>query len=53
MKLSAPKQITFLISLVLAIIGILPNFGVIVPYSEWAFAAAYVVLAVGVIFKEV
>lgn len=53
MRFSAPKSITFLVSLALAVIGVLPHFDVSVPYSEWAFVAAYVVLAAGVIFKEI
>lgn len=53
MRFSAPKSITFFVSLILAIIGVLPNFDVSIPYSEWALVAAYVVLAAGVIFKEI
>jgi hypothetical protein len=53
MNLSAPKQITFLISLLLAVIGTLPFFNVGVPYAEWGFVAAYVLLAVGVVLKEI
>lgn len=53
MKLSPPKRITFLISLILAVIGALPYFDVSVPYSEWGFAAAYAVLFLGVVLREV
>ena len=55
MKLSAPTKLVFLISLVLAIIGILPLLGVAIPSVgisiAWALALAYIVLAVGVLFK--
>ena len=53
MTLSAPKRLTFLVSLILAAIGLTPYFNVSVPYSEWGFVAAYVVLSLGVILKEV
>lgn len=54
MNLSAPTQIAFFASVILAIIGVLPLFGVVLfPYAGWALVAAYVVLAAGVLFKQV
>ncbi|MEM9523730.1 MAG: hypothetical protein AAF982_07010 [Pseudomonadota bacterium] len=55
MRLTAPTIIVFLISLVLAGIGILPLFGISVPSiglsSIWTLALAYVLLAAGVLFR--
>lgn len=57
MNLSAPTKIVFLISLVLAIIGILPLLGIAIPSigmsATWALVLAYVVLAAGVLMKNV
>lgn len=57
MTLSAPTKIVFLISLVLAIIGILPLLGVAIPSigisAVWALVLAYAVLAAGVLLKNV
>ena len=54
MNLSAPTQIVFLISVVLAILAILGLY-VRIPfvslYAFWVLAAAYVVLAIGCLFK--
>ena len=50
MKLSAPTQIVFLVSVVVAIIAVLMALGVIgfIPVaSVWIMALAYVILAVG------
>lgn len=56
MVLSAPSRIVFLISLVLAIIGILPLLGVAIPSigmsAMWALVLAYGVLAAGVLLKD-
>lgn len=55
MNLSAPTQIVFVISLVLAVIGILPLLGVALPVDgtlmDLALPLGYVVLAIGVLFK--
>jgi len=55
MRLSAPKFIVFIISLVFALIGILPLLGVALPSvgisAVWALAIGYVILAAGVLFK--
>ena len=57
MKLSAPKQITFIIAIILAVLGILPLLGVAIPaiagYASWLLVAAFVVLALGVILEGV
>lgn len=57
MKLTAPTKIVFLISLVLAVIGILPLAGISIPTigmsAAWALALAYIVLAAGVLLKNI
>lgn len=54
MKLSAPTQLFFIISLVLFVLALLGNFAVVAPlvtYAAYMFIAAYVVLALGCILK--
>jgi len=54
MNLSAPKQIIFIIALIIAIIALLMFLNVItfVPIAAfWAMTVAYVVLAVGCLIK--
>jgi len=55
MKLTAPTQPVFLISLVLAVLGILPTLGVVLPvvgaYAGFLLIAGYVLLALAVILK--
>ena len=54
MKLSAPTQIIFIISLVIAVLGLLAALGVfaIIPIaSVWIMTVAYAVLAVGCLLK--
>ena len=56
MKLSAPTQIVFLISLVIAVIGLLIALGVLamIPIaSVWVMLIAYIVLAGGCLLKGV
>lgn len=56
MNLSAPTQIVFLLSLVIAIVGILAGLAVIpgLPISAfWIVTIAYVVLAAGNLLKKV
>ena len=56
MKLSAPTQIVFLISLVIAIVGILVALAIIPchPVSAfWIVVTGYVVLALGCLLKRV
>lgn len=56
MNLSAPTKIVFIVSLVLAVIGILPLLGIAIPAvsfsTAWILVAAYVVLAAGVLLKN-
>lgn len=54
MKLSAPTQPLFIVSLVLAGLGLLGRLAVIEfvsPNAYWLVLAGYAVLAVGVVFK--
>ncbi len=57
MRLSPPTVIVFIISVVLALIGILPLFGVAVPSigisATWSLAIGYMVLAAGCLFKGI
>ena len=56
MKLNAPTQIVFLISLILAIVAILGGLGIITPIvtsAYWFAVAAWAVLAAGCFFKGV
>lgn len=56
MKLSAPTTLMFVLSLVVAILGVLVALGVL-PFilvgSVWIVAIGYVILAVGCLFKGV
>jgi hypothetical protein len=54
MKLSAPKEITYFIALILAILGVLTSQGIIFAYSGYAFGlviAGFILLALGNIVK--
>ena len=54
MRLSAPKQIVFLISLILAIVAVIGHFvGIpfVTLYQWWILLAGYVILALGVFLK--
>ncbi len=54
MKLSAPKEITFWIAVILAALGVLAAQGVIPPLSSYAFwlvVAGFIVLALGNLVK--
>ena len=54
MKLSAPTQMIFIISLVVAVIGLLMALGVLamIPIaSVWMMTLAYAILAVGCLMK--
>lgn len=57
MQLSAPTFVVFLISLVLAVLGVLPLIGIALPiigaHPTWLLLAGYVVLLVGVLFKGI
>jgi hypothetical protein len=54
MKLSAPKQITFWIAIVVAAVGVvfkLLNTAPLAPYPGWLLLIAFVILALGVLIK--
>jgi len=54
MKLSAPTQIVFIISLVVAVVGLLTALGILamIPIaSVWVMLVAYVILAAGCLMK--
>lgn len=56
MNLSAPTMIVFIISVVIAVLGLLAALGIlsIIPVpSFWLMAIAYVVLLAGTLFKGV
>lgn len=50
MRLSAPKQVTFLIAIILAILAVVANL-VVIPaisgFAFWILVIAFIVLAVG------
>jgi hypothetical protein len=54
MKLSAPKQITYWIAVILAVLGVLGQFAVVAalaPYGFWLLLIAFVLLAVANVTK--
>ena len=54
MKLTAPKQITWWIALIIAILGLFGQFGIVAalnPYALWLFLIAYALLAVATLIK--
>ena len=54
MKLTAPKQITWWIALIIAILGLLGHFGIVATlagYAFWLVLIAYAVLAVATLVK--
>ncbi|MNT70004.1 hypothetical protein D3C72_2083580 [compost metagenome] len=55
MNLSAPTQLMFIISVVLAVIALIgyfvPTVAIIGVYAFWIMTAAFVVLAAGVLFR--
>ena len=55
MKLSRPKNITWLIAVILGVFGILGSFAAIPFVSEnafWFVAIAFILLALGTYFKD-
>lgn len=54
MRLSAPTQLLFVVSLILAILGVVGTF-VVIPvatqYAFWLVVAGYAVLAFGCLFR--
>jgi len=54
MKLSAPKKVTFIIALVLAVLGLVGKFvAVLSPYSFWLVLVGFILLAAGVAFDGI
>jgi hypothetical protein len=52
MKLSAPKNITFYVAVVLGVIGILGYFiGSFTPFAPWLILIAFLVLVAGNLFE--
>jgi hypothetical protein len=55
MTLNAPSQVLFVISLILAILGLIgyfvPAIAILAAYTFWWVLAGYVVLAAGCLFK--
>lgn len=54
MKLTPPKKITFWITVVLALVGLIASFvaiPVLSPIAFWLVLAAYVVLVLGLLLK--
>lgn len=56
MTISAPKQITVIVAVILAILGLLPMFGLgfgIEAILSWGILAGFIVLLAGVLFEGV
>jgi hypothetical protein len=57
MKISAPKQITVIVAVILAIIGLLPMFGVAIAgltaIMSWGVLVGFLVLLAGVLFDGI
>jgi hypothetical protein len=57
MKISAPKQITMWIAVILAIIGVLPMLGVAIAglttIMAWCLPVGFIVLLAGVLFEGI
>jgi len=54
MQLSAPKQITFWIAVVIAVLGVLAklvSIPVLSPFAFWLVVIAFVVLAAGILVE--
>lgn len=56
MALSAPTKIVFLLAVIVAILSLIPAFGVVVPvigaHSYWVLVAAFVILAAGNLLND-
>lgn len=57
LKLSAPKNITWIIAVILGVLGILATLGILniaplVGYSFWLVAAGFVILALATALKD-
>ena len=53
MNLSAPTMIVFIISLVLALVGLFGSFAIIPVSGFWLMTVAYIVLAAGCLLKGI
>jgi len=54
MKLSAPTQIVWIISVILGVLGIIGHFvtiGIVTTLSFWLLLAGFVLLAIATLFK--
>lgn len=52
MNLSAPKNVTFYVSVVLAVVGLIGYFvASLSPFAPWLMLIAFVVLALGVLLE--
>jgi hypothetical protein len=52
MKITPPKQITFWIAIVLAVLGLLGQFvSVLAPFSFWLVLAGFVLLVLGLLIE--
>lgn len=52
MKLSAPKNMTFYIAAILALIALIGYFvGAMAPFAPWLMLVAFIVLAAGNLFE--
>lgn len=54
MNLTPPKQMVFYVSVVLALLGLLGMFGILIPVTlaSWLLLAGYVVLMLGVVLTN-
>jgi hypothetical protein len=55
MKLSAPKNLVFLLAVVLFVLALLAQFGIVSGLTvamPWLWIAAFVLLALGVLFND-
>ncbi len=56
MNISAPKQITVIVAIILVILGLLPMFGLgfgVETLLSWGVLAGFIVLLAGVLFEGV
>lgn len=56
MKLNAPKQITFIVAVVLFLVALVAQFSkiaVLAVVMPWLWIAAFLLLAIGVLLKDI
>jgi len=56
MKMNAPKTVTWLVAVIVGVVGILLSLGVVAipiisPYAFWLVAAAFILLALATLLK--